>query len=489
VDLFSPPENRRPPILFYGVLAAFTAVLVAYSQTLAYTGDEGFHLLAAQLIRHGMRPYLDFCFPQTPLNAYWNAGWMSVFGESWRVPHAAAALLTAGAVWLIADFVFARIPVAAGWRTACALAAGLLAGLNAQVFGFGTIGQAYGLCLFLIAAAFRCSVRAADRGSWRWSAAAGLCASAAAASSMLAAPAPVVLLLWLAVYGGARGRWTRLAAFCAAAVIPWLPVVWLFAQGPRQTWFNVVEYHAKYRKLYWPETTQHDLEIMTSWIDSGQALLLGFLAIAGLAFVRSRRDWPGQVKASLYLSAWLALTICAALGFAHPTFARYYLLSTPFFAVLAAVGLWALAPRLGARGPALPVAIVIVLTCGGLLKFLYERRENYTWPDYEKVARKIEAVTPPNGVIFANEITYFLMKRRPVPGLEFYYDRLVPLPPAQLALLHIMPQAELDRRLAAGAFDTVYICEDDDQIAKLGLAKLYRKREELEECSLFSDKK
>jgi hypothetical protein len=195
------------------------------------------------------------------------------------------------------------------------------------------------------------------------------------------------------------------------------------------------------------------------------------------------------VKAPLYLSAWLALAICAALGFGHPTFPRYYLLAAPFVAILAAVGLAAVAPRLGARGPALPVAIVVVLTCGGLVKFLYERRENYTWPDYEKIARKIEAATPPNGIIFANEITYFLMKRRPVPGLEFYYDRLVPLPPAQLAVLHIMPQAELDRRLSTGAFDTVYICEDDEQVAKLGLARLYRKQEELEECSLFSGKK
>ena len=62
------------------------AGLILYSQTYAFAWDEGFHLLAAQLIDAGKRPWLDFCFPQTPLNAYWNAGWMRVFGESWRVP-------------------------------------------------------------------------------------------------------------------------------------------------------------------------------------------------------------------------------------------------------------------------------------------------------------------------------------------------------------------------------------------------------------------
>jgi hypothetical protein len=56
-------------------MALYTAALLVYSQTLAYTGDEGFHLIAAQLIRAGMRPYIDFMFPQAPLNAYWNAAW------------------------------------------------------------------------------------------------------------------------------------------------------------------------------------------------------------------------------------------------------------------------------------------------------------------------------------------------------------------------------------------------------------------------------
>ena len=478
MDLVSEPEKRRPPFLFYGSIAAFTAVLAVYSQTWAYTGDEGFHLLAAQLIRRGMRPYLDFCFPQAPLNAYWSAAWMSILGESWRVPHLISALLTGGAVLLIADFVFKRLSVPGPWRTACSLAAGLLFGLNAQVFGFAPLGQAYGLCLLLLAAAFRATVAATERSAAIWAAVAGFCAGAAGAASLLAAPAAPVLFLWI-VFRSGPGRLKNATAFAAAAVIPWIPVIWLFFQGPRQTWFNLVEYHAKYRKLYWSETTQHDLEVMASWIDSGQSLLLGSLAVAGLWAFRSR----------LYLSTCLAIAICVALGFAHPTFPRYYLLAAPFFAIPAAAGLYAVSARLGARTPAVSLIVVLILTTGCLAKFLYERRENYTWPDYEEVARKIDRATPPHGVVFANEITYFIMRRRPVSGLEFYYDRLVPLPPAQLALLHIMPQKEVERRLSSGFFDTVYICEDDDTYDRLGLPKLYRHREELEDCSLFSDRR
>ncbi len=251
---------------------------------------------------------------------------------------------------------------------------------------------------------------------------------------------------------------------------------------------HLVEYHARYRKLYWPETTRHDLEVMASSIDSGQALLLGLLALGGLVWLLRQSDWPRELKSQLYLCAWLALAICAALGFAHPTFPRYYLLAAPFVAILAAAGLYAAGSRLFLR-PAWPLAVALALTAAGLGKSLYERRQNFTWPDYEAIARKIEKVTPPGGKVFANEILYFLMRRRPTPGLEFYYDRLVPLPPAQLALLHILPQAEIDRRLSAGAFDTVYYCEDEDTYEKLGLPKLYRHQQDVEECVLFWDRR
>ena len=70
----SGPEVRGPSRYWlYGTCALLAAALMLYAQTWAFTDDEGFHLLAAQLIKGGMRPYLDFCFPQTPLNAYWNA--------------------------------------------------------------------------------------------------------------------------------------------------------------------------------------------------------------------------------------------------------------------------------------------------------------------------------------------------------------------------------------------------------------------------------
>ena len=86
-------SRQRAPFLRLGAVAALLfGGLLFYSQTVAFAWDEGFHLLAAQLIKAGKKPYLDFCFPQTPAAAYWNAAWMRIFGESWRTVHAIAAL-------------------------------------------------------------------------------------------------------------------------------------------------------------------------------------------------------------------------------------------------------------------------------------------------------------------------------------------------------------------------------------------------------------
>ena len=470
--------SARERLAVYGTLGLFTAVLILYSQTWAYTGDEGFHLLAAQSVLRGMRPWIDFCFPQAPLNAYWNAAWMRLLGQSWRVPHLISALLTAGAVMLTAGYVARSFPLSGAWRAGAAIAAGLLTGLNAQVFGYGPLGQSYGLCLLLLVSAFLLTIGESARSG----AGAGLLAGAAAASSLLSTPALPLLFLWIA----AQRQWKRCAAFAAGAIVPWLPAAWLLAQGPYQGWFNLVQYQARFRKLYWPETTRHDLEVLTSWIDSGQALVLGGLAIGGVAWIIWRSEWPRRLKSQMYLCGWMALAICAALGFGHPTFPRYYLLAAPFLAIPAASGLYIAGTRMAAAGPVWPVVLAVFLTGAGLGKSLYERRDNYTWTDYEEIAHKIERMTPPHGSVFANEILYFLMHRQPMRGLEFYYDRLVPLPPERLAELHILPQTQIDRLLSSGTFDTVYLCEDDDTYKRLGLDKLYRSREDIEDCELFS---
>jgi hypothetical protein len=472
----------------YLVIAAvlFGAGILFYSQTSAFTGDEGFHLLAAQLIDKGMRPYIDFAFPQTPLNAYFNALSLRLFGQTWRVPHAISSLLAIGAAMLAAQFVWRRFPASEKWRAAASLTTLIAISMNVMVVQYGPLAQAYAICLLLTAAAFRLAVIAVDRVS-PWAAlTAGLCAGAAAASSLLTATAAPVYLLWMLVYNRAGKRSIKTAAYCLGGVIPFAPAFWLWLQSPRPVMFNLFEYHLSFRTLYWPKTTQHDLEIMTSWIDSGQALLLMLLSLAGLLFVIFRSNWELSVRREYYLCGWLTFGMCAEIATAHPTFARYFILVVPFVAILAAMGLYAISERLyRPEAPYAALALFTLLFALGLGKSLYERSNNVrTWAVHEQMAKKVDEVTPRDAPIFADEEIYFLTRRTPPRGLEFSYSHKLKLPPALAAQLHIVDQDQINRMAAEGKFAAVATC-DDEFLDAMHLDDIYKHKFVTDDCYVY----
>ena len=486
--LIQPRGNRRSFLVLCASVAAVGTVLLVYSQTRAFAWDEGFHILTAQLIKAGRKPYLDFCFSQTPLNAYWNAFWMMMFGESWRVVHAVAGLLTTAAVFLVADFVHRRFPVPE-WRLPAALTAATLMGLNVTVVEYGTVAQAYGMCLFLTVAAFRLAILAPDRDGWFLPFAAGFCASAAANASLLTATTAPVVLIWLLIHNRVGKWWIKCAAFLGGGILACLPVLRLFTQNPRAVWFGIFQYNGIYRTVDWPGTTRHNFEVLTYWIDSSQALALGLLAAIGLWFI-AKSDWPAMRRAEFYLCGWIALATGAELCTPLPTFQRYFLLTVPFVAIPAAAGLYAVALRMwNAARPAWAVFAIALLTALALGKSIYERREIYTWPYFEQIARKVDEVTPPGGTIFADEQIYFLTGRRPPSGFELADShKLELLPPDVARAFHIVPKSEVDRRLAAGFFDTVATFEDnvdDDVLAAWDLAHHYAHKAEVGDCTVY----
>jgi hypothetical protein len=251
----------------------------------------------------------------------------------------------------------------------------------------------------------------------------------------------------------------------------------------------VFQYHAFYRKLYLSETTQHDLEILTSWIDSGQSLMLGLLAVFGLYYVAKRSQWPRALKAEFYLCAWLAAALAAEVGRAHPTFAQYFLLIVPFLSIPAAAGLYAMASGLlGSDRPLWPVVLVSALLVLGLGRSLYQGRDDDQWSVYDRLAKKINEVTPPNAPLLAEEPIYFETKRTPPPGLELAYTHKLNLPAAEAVLLHILSKDELKRQVQSGMFATAYSCDHDD-IEQYGLKNLYKQHLKMDDCSIFWDRK
>jgi hypothetical protein len=48
--------EQRPRLWFWAAMTGLAAGLMVYAQTVAFTGDEGFHMVAAQMIKAGFRP-------------------------------------------------------------------------------------------------------------------------------------------------------------------------------------------------------------------------------------------------------------------------------------------------------------------------------------------------------------------------------------------------------------------------------------------------
>lgn len=462
--------------IFLCVLCFAASALITYSQTRAFVWDEGFHLVAAALISQGKTPYVDFCFPQTPVNAYFNAALIRVFGQDWHAPHLLAALFAVGAMLLTAQFLLAYLP-AGKPRWTAAICAAVFVGLNTIVMQFGTVAQAYGSGIFFGVAAFRAAVAAVRRKSVWLAFAAGLFSGVAAGCSLLTAPVAAILLPWILLNNQwsnqAGNRWRKCAAFLAGAAIPFASVVRLFIAAPRQVFFNIFQYQALYRRVNWPGATLHDLGVMTAWLNSTQALFIGLLALAGFCRVLREPAWGPEFR----LPAWLSLGLALCLALAHPTFERYFIFLVPFASILAAVALSGFTSRRMAT-------IAVTLFALSCARRLFEDRDATTWASYDSVVRKVAEVTPPGKTLYAEELVYFRLHRMPPPGLEFSYSRNLQLPAEQEKLLHIVSQAEFKQQIKAGRFDTVQSCKDD-LIDYYELPSVFPYRADVEDCSVF----
>jgi hypothetical protein len=480
-------RSQKPYWVLAGTVTLLAAGTLFYSQTDAFAWDEGFHLLTAQLITRGERPYLDFNFSQTPLNAYWNAFWMMLFGQSWRTAHAVATVMTSLAGLMTADFLFTRFPVVR-WRYPLAMMAAFTLGLNVLIVQYGTIGQAYGLALFLIVAAFRITVNSVDAKGVLPAFFAGLLSSCAAGATLLTAPVCPVLGLWALVMNRAGSRWKKAAAFVAAAVIPFLPVAWLFSKGPQQTWFNIIQYNLLFRQVEWAGAIGHDLGVWSSWLNSAQALMAGLLGVAGLLFIRFRSDWTKAQRAEFHLCGWLALALWVHISTAHPTFQRYYLFSLPFLIILAAAGMYTLVTRLFIPDrPFWPIFALALIFSLELAKALWDKHSNINWGDLEMIAAKADQVTPPNAVILGDEYVYFLTKRPPPSGMELADSHKLEFPAEKAKALHLVSEAEELKELNAGRFATAADCDKGHKIGEEDFKKVYKQKFESDSCTVYWD--
>lgn len=463
---------------------------MVYAQTWAFAWDEGFHLLAAQLILKGMCPYIDFFHAQTPLYAYWNAFWMKIFGDNWHTAHALSTLCTTGALWLTGSYVLDRFDGGVwrrNWRLPLTLAVVLLTGLNSQVVQFGTIGQAYGLCLLSIVAAFRFTVANVKRDDARFAIGAGFCAGVAAASSLLTAPMGPVLFVWSLRAPGAR--WKRALAFLSGGLIPFLPLLWLFVKSPKLVFFGAVKFHLFYRTVEWSESGKQNVDVALSWLESPHAMVAGLLLLLALVFL-ARHDIPIAFRRELRLCIWLSVVEGAYLLYVRPTFPRYYLFIVPFTSIISVIGLYYAGIHIGRpEKPRWVMLLLASLMCLGVGRMLNTEKGDFRWSDWEKIAKQVNEVTRPNGVIDADEAIYFIDHRMPPSGMEYEDTHKLRLSRELEAELHIFPKDELTRRVKAGIFDTIATCDDEDKVTDAPLPGVYQQKAAIGDCNVYWDRK
>lgn len=472
----------RERLYLLALVVVVGAGLVVYSQTWAFAWDEGFHLLAAQLILKGMRPYIDFFHAQTPLYAYWNALWMRIFGDTWRTAHAVSAVCTTIALWLAGTYALNRFDGGIwrkNWRLPLAWAVVLFTGLNSQVVQFATIGQGYAICLVAIVAAFRCAV--VDNAL-----AAGLFAGVAAASSLLTAPMGPVIFVWMMLAPG--DKWKRALLFIAGALIPFLPLLRLFVQSPKVVFFGAVKFHLFYRTVDWSESGKQNVDVALGWLESPHAMMAGLLVLLGLIFM-SRNEIPMRFRRELHLCIALSIVEGAYLLYVRPTFGRYYLFIVPFVSIISAVGLYYAGTHLGRPDkPRWIMLMAATLMCLGVGRTLNGGKGDYRWSDWDKLAKKVNEVTRADGKIYADEAVYFITRRTPPSGLEYEDTHKLRLSKELSAELHIFSKEELLRRVKAGTYDTVATCEDEDKMNEETLPTLYKQKVTIGDCAVFWDK-
>jgi hypothetical protein len=205
--------------------------------------------------------------------------------------------------------------------------------------------------------------------------------------------------------------------------------------------------------------------------------------------VRFQSDWDKRQRSEFYLCGWLALALGAQISSAHPTFTRYFLLTVPFLGILAMAGLYSLTARLySADRRLLPVLAVALLSTLDLVKTIRDGSDNFHWTDLERLAAKVNEVTPSNGVIFADEQVFFITRRPPPEGMELADSHKLEMAPALAASRHILTGTVLEKQVKAGRFDTIQSCGSDDRVKDWGYDKIYHKQAEIEDCTVFWDK-
>lgn len=389
--------------------------------------DEGFYLMAAELVAEGKVLYRDFLFNQSPLLPYLFALWMKLTSFSWTSARLLASFLTAllGGLLYFQAFRLTN-------RRDLALGSVILFGSASLVGGWMTLVKPYSLSTLMMFAAFCLACHKRSTGSLILS---GVCfALACDTRIMLAAALPAFLygfrlgkerLIWLAGFG--------------LGLSPNLILVML---DNTNYWFGNIGLHAIRTSSGLVGNFGQKTEIASRLLaiqsaDGSVSFQFLFLMLATLALVFTR-------PAEEYKLAFRIL-VCLGLVSLLPTpiFNQYFCTLVPF-QIVGVVGLLELCGRGGELGKGLSKALMVgacLYVMAGAVDLAHYCGVSTPWQSYDRSkteawdpasVRQISALvnkhSQPGDVAYSSWSGYFLESHvQPLPGTEMDFVRITGL--------------------------------------------------------------
>lgn len=470
---------------------AFVFVLaILISQWPLAFGDT-YHVLAAQMVAAGRKPYLDFFVQQVPLYPLICGAWLCIFGTSWQAANLFSGLLICGSAAIIAR-IASRIYAESEWGAKGGIIAVLLFGLNLQVAQSGDDAQPYALCMFFCLSAWLAALDARPTTTRIFLA--GLAAGAAVNTSLLAAPFFLILTGWFVVRTARRDRRRRLLWLACGAAVASIPLAYLAMLAPTQAWFGIVEFQLFHRTAGATQPkniASHNLHEILDWVRSIQGAVLVLSSLAGFLFLFDRKP-PGSVRRSVGYAASIAVIWTLFLTSIRPTWHMYYVLVVPYVGLLAAAGLCQLSAR--ARwsqwsSKILP-GTILLYSLGlaiPLLAGLISGRPG-RWARPEEAARIVNMETGPNEPVYSDDESIYVAARRlPPRGLENSFGAVVQLPAGEYERAGLVPPERNEDQLRAGNFAAVVLTKanDDARIQAVRSSRLYSQSVETKNYVIF----
>jgi hypothetical protein len=458
-------------------LASVCLLAVGISQRPLLTGDT-YHVLACQMVAAGRLPHVDFFSQQAPLYPLVCGIWMRIFGSSWQAANLFSALLVCGSAMILAG-IARQIYLDSAWETKGSIVVLLFFGLNFQVVEYGEIAQPFALCMFFSLLAWLAAFASTPIRIRFFTS--GLAVGAALNTTLLAFPFLLILTAWSVFHVARPDRFRSFLFLCCGAALASMPLGYLAILAPSQTWFGMIEFHLFHRADQWfqaprPWTniTYHNLHEILRWTTSIQGVLLVFLSLAGLPFLFDHKT-PIATR-HLQLAALVVLGWCSFLSLPQPTFYVYYILVVPYLCILASAGLWGMATRMWS----VPWASILLVST----VFLYSLEVPMgAWSDYhlywpgpwagpEEIAQRINTVTSPDDLVYADdESVYVAARRLPPRGAENSFGGALRLLPDNYVRAGLVSHDQIEAQLRLGQFAAVVLWKHPRNETKIELLR------------------